>query len=205
MNWAGYVLAVGSYQEVGAEWTVPSLDCSVVPNGSTSDWVGVNGWVDPANLFQAGTASTCAGNSQTNFVVWSDGALGYVWQVEFSVNAGDVISAQVEQTPVGAWTATVADETTGQSASVSEPVAYAGASAEWVAEDSGTPGSTVLDPLADFGTVAFNDLSVAPSALPSFADAIEMLRADGSVAAMPTAIQGAGGAASFTVACEPQS
>jgi len=203
MNWAGYVLTGKSYREVSAEWTVPTLNCRAVPNGSTSDWIGVDGWVHPVELFQAGTSSTCAGGVQANSVAWSDGALGYAWQDEFTVNAGDEISAQVAQSPSGAWTATVTDESTGQSANPSEPVAYAGASAEWVAEDSGIQGSSVLAPLADFTSVSFAKLSVTPADSPSYADAIEMLRANGSVAAIPAPLRGAGLSYSFTVAYEP--
>jgi hypothetical protein len=195
LNWAGYVLMDGSYQEVGAEWTVPTLNCNVVPNGSTSDWVGVDGWVQPADLFQAGTSSMCAGGSQSNSAVWSDGALDYVWQDQFSVNAGDVISASVVQTSSGAWRATVYDMTSGQSTTASEPAVYAGSSVEWVAEDPGTQGSMVLAPLADFGTVTFTNLGVSPSSALPYSDPIEMLHADGSVEAMPNSIQGA----SFTV------
>jgi hypothetical protein len=204
MNWAGYVLTGKSYREVGAAWTVPTLSCRVVPNGSISEWVGVDGWVHPVELFQAGTSSTCAGGVQTNSVVWSDGALGYAWQDEFTVNAGDEISAQVAQSPSGAWTATVTDESTGQSANPSEPVAHAGASAEWVAEDSGIQGSSVLAPLADFTSVSFARLSVTPAGLPSSADAIEMQRANGSAAAIPAPVQGAGASSWFSVAYEPK-
>ena len=45
-NWSGYVLtgASGGYQAIGAGWTVPPLNCDSVPNGLTTDWVGVNGF-----------------------------------------------------------------------------------------------------------------------------------------------------------------
>jgi hypothetical protein len=202
MNWAGYVLTGKIYREVNAEWTVPALNCRVVPNGSTSDWVGVDGWVHPAKLFQAGTSSTCARGVQSSSVVWSDGALGYAWQDEFTVHAGDRISARVAQSTSGAWRATVTDETTGQSAHASEPAAYAGASVEWVAEDSGIQGSSALAPLADFASVSFANLRVAPTAVPSYADAIEMLRANGSVVALPAPLRRLGSSYSFTVAYE---
>ena len=204
MNWAGYVLTGKIYREVKAEWTVPALNCRVVPNGSTSDWVGVDGWVHPMELFQAGTSSTCAAGVQSSSVVWSDGALGYAWQDEFTVNAGDKISARVAQSPSGAWTATVTDESTGQSAHPSEPAAYVGASVEWVAEDSGIQGSSVLAPLADFASVSFAKLRVTPASVPSYADAIEMLRANGSVVAMPAPLRRVGKSYSFTVAYEPK-
>lgn len=157
-------------------------------------------WVDPADLFQAGSESACAGGSQTNFAVWSDGALGCVWQDQFSVNAGDDIEAEVTQTSSGTWTATVSDVTSGQSTTASEPDAYAVASAEWVAERPGVAGSSALTPLADFGVVTFTNVSSTPSGSSSNADAIEMLRANGSVAAMRIPVQGD---TSFSVTYEP--
>ena len=199
-NWSGYVLTGGGYQVVSGEWTVPTLNCAVVPNGGTSDWVGVNGWVDPADLFQGGTSSTCSGGSQSNVAVWSDGALGYAWQQQFTVSAGDVISAQVQQSSLGTWTATVTDVTTGQSATASESAVYAGSSAEWIAEDSGVQGSSNLTPLADFGVVTFTNLGVVPTSALTYADAIEMQTSGGTAEAMPSQPQGD---TSFSVSYEP--
>ena len=90
------------------------------------------------------------------------------------------LGGRVVRTSSGAWSATVTDETTGQSADASEAVAHVGASAEWVTEDPA--GRT---PLADFGSVSFTGLSVSPSGRPPFGDQVEMLRANGSIAAMP--------------------
>ena len=192
------MLTGGGYQVVSGEWTVPTLNCAVVPNGGTSDWVGVNGWVDPADLFQVGTSSTCSGGSPSNFAVWSDGALGYAWQQQFTVNGGDVISAQVQQSSSGTWTATVTDVTSGQSSTASESAVYAGSSAEWVAEDSGVQGSSNLTPLADFGIVTFTNLQVAPTSALTYADAIEMQTSGGTSEAMPSQPQGA----SFSITYE---
>ncbi len=200
-NWSGYVLTDGGYEAVSGEWTVPTLNCAVVPNGGTSDWVGVNGWVDRAGLVQSGTYSLCSSGAQLNFAVWSDAALGYAWQQQFQVTAGDVIDAEVSQTTSGSWVATVTDLTSGQSATASEPAVFAGSSAEWIAEDSGVAGSSSLAPLADFSPVTFSDLSTAPASTLSYADAIEMQRANGSVEALPSPPQGA----SFTVTDEPAS
>lgn len=77
----------------------------------TSDWVGVNGWVDRAGQVQSGTYSLCSAGSKSNFAVWSDAALGYAWQQQFQVTAGDVIDAEVSQTVSGSWVATVTDLT----------------------------------------------------------------------------------------------
>jgi len=167
----------------------------------TSDWVGVNGWVDRAGQVQSGTYSLCSAGSKSNFAVWSDAALGYAWQQQFQVTAGDVIDAEVSQTVSGSWVATVTDLTSGQSATASEPAVFAGSSVEWIAEDSGVAGSSSLATLADFSPVTFSDLSTSPSSTLFYADAIEMQHANGSVEALPSPPRGA----SFTGTDEPAS
>ena len=61
---------------------------------------------------------------------------------------------------------------------------------EVAAEQSGVAGSSALKPLADFGVVTFTNVSSIPSGDLSYADAIEMLRANGSATAIPSQIQG---------------
>jgi hypothetical protein len=197
-NWSGYVLT-GEYQAVSGEWTVPTLNCAVVPGGVTVDWVGVNGWDGSANLFQTGSESACVNGVQANDAWWTDAALGYVAQDQLAVNAGDVISAEVQQSSSGTWTATVTDVTSGQSATASDSAVYAGSSAEWVTEDPTVQGSSDLTPLADFGIVTFTNLQVVPTSALTYADAIEMQTSGGTVEAMPSQPQGA----SFSAAYEP--
>jgi hypothetical protein len=69
-NWSGYVQANGAgyvnpdgthdFQSVGAEWTVPTLDCAATPGALVAVWVGVNGYGANSGLFQTGTTSTRA-------------------------------------------------------------------------------------------------------------------------------------------------
>jgi len=117
------------------------------------------------------------------------------------MSAGDEIEAEVTPTSTGTGTMAVTNVTSGQRTTASEPAAYAGSSAEWVVEQSGVAGSLALKPLADFGVVTFTDVSSIPSGDLSYADAIEMLRANGSATAIPSQIQGD---TSFRITYEPR-
>jgi hypothetical protein len=102
-NWSGYVME-GSYQAISGEWTVPTLNCTVTPDGVTADWVGVNGALDqPTGLFQDGTMSWCLNGQQNDFAWWADDPEGYGAQDVFAVAPGDLIFAEVWQTSSGDW------------------------------------------------------------------------------------------------------
>ena len=212
-NWSGYVLMGGSggYQSISAEWTVPAVDCSSVPNGFTSDWVGVNGFGDQnPGLFQDGTSSYCVNGQEGDYTWWTDTREGYSSQFLFTVAPGDLIDAQVYRQPSGYWAYNVTDVTTdvslsgtpGGTVSFSGP----GTTAEWIAEDPGNPTTNLPYPLANFGSVTFTDLGLTvPSGswpVPSYADAIEMVGPDESVEALPSTIQGSAASANFTVTYE---
>ena len=209
-NWSGYALTGGSggYQSISADWTVPTLDCALVPDGATSDWVGVNG-AGPANpgLFQDGTQSYCADGQQTDYAWWTDDADNDNAQYLFTVSSGDVIDAEVWQETSGDWAYYVSDLTSGSSSSAPESFSGPGTSAEWIAEDPGNPSNSALLPLADFGSVTFTDLRLTVQSgswyFPPYSDAWEMVATDGSVEALPSPIQGSGASASFTVTYEP--
>ena len=212
-NWSGYVLTGGSggYQAISAEWTVPSVDCSSVPDGATSDWVGVNGFGEQnPGLFQDGTTSYCVNGQEGDWSWWTDAAEAYSSQLLFPVAPGDLIYAQVYQEASGEWAYDIEDVTSqvSSSAAPAAPESYSGpgTTAEWIAEDPGDPSTDEPYPLADFGSVTFTDLGLTvPSGswtLPSYSDAIEMVGPDQLVETLPSPIQGAAASADFTVTDE---
>ena len=208
LNWAGYVLTgqAGGYQGIGGQWTVPTLNCTVTPNGSTADWLGVNGYDSASALFQTGTSSGCQNGRQVNSAWWTDEALGYAEQNLFSVSAGDIVRAQVYQSQSGNWVYSITDVTASRSSLSTESYSGGATSAEWIAEDPESLSSGNLYQLADFGTVTFTNLTLTVPGgvwtLPSYNDAIEMKSSSGSVMALPGMISGSGSAASFTVTYE---
>ena len=143
-NWAGYVLTAGSggYQSVGAEWTVPSVNCTPAPNGVVAVWVGVNGYSNNG-LFQDGTMSYCVGGRAGYWTWWSDEAAGYSARYLFPINAGDLVHAQVYQDTSGHWDYAVTDITTGSSATAPESFSGLGTTAEWVVEDPEAPNTKI--------------------------------------------------------------
>ena len=205
-NWSGYELSQEN-DGVSADWTVPTVDCISTPDGYTSDWVGVNGSPGFPGLFQDGTTSYCSDGQSSDFAWWTDDDDNDAAQYLFAVAPGDVIYGYVYQDTSGFWVYDIEDLTSGLSSLSEEPYSGVGMTAEWIAEDTGDPTTQGLYPLADFGSVTFTDLTLAPTSgswyLPSFSDAIEMVATDGSVEALPGPIQGSGTSASFTVTYEP--
>jgi hypothetical protein len=174
-----------------------------------SVWVGVNGVDSSHGLFQDGTTSTCSRGVETSYAWWTDESEGYEGQTLFDVNTGDVITASVSQASTGGmWTYRVADARTGAVASQAEAYSGAGTSAEWIVEDPGMTNGG-LYPLGDFNPITMTDLGLTvPSGswtLPTPSDGLELLAADGSIAALPGPFSGSGTAASFTVAYQTPS
>jgi hypothetical protein len=210
-GWSGYVFVAGvvRYRMVGGEWRVPAVNCSSVPGGSVSVWVGVNGWQFFPGLFQTGTESHCVNGTPVYQAVFSDDALDDAWQIEFAVKPGDLVRAHVEQVPSGKWRYFVEDETNGVSAWGTKPVQYVAREAEWIVEDSGlVPVGTGYYPLADFTPVTFSDLAVGESGdawtfLPDLSS-IEMVQSDGTVKAGQGPLRSRGAFAVFTVRYRPE-
>jgi len=210
-NWSGYVVTggTGGYQAIGGGWTVPTVNCELVPNGLTTDWVGVNGFGSGnPGLFQDGTTSYCVNGQQGDYAWWTDTTEGYASQILFSVSAGDVIYAEVNQSSSsGLWTYSIEDVTTDTTSTSPESFDGAGTSAEWIAEDPGIPNSNGLYPLADFGSVTFTQLGLTvPSGswtVPPYSDAIEMVGTNGAIEASPSPVYGVAAAADFTVTYRP--
>ena len=195
-NWAGYVQP-GWDQMVGAEWGVPTLNCTVTPKGETADWVGVNGdKVRDSGLFQDGTISSCTNGLQRDYAWWTDEAEGYSSQWLFPVAVGDVVYARVWQERSGYWAYSVRDLTTGQSSHSAEAFNGPGLSAEWIAEDPMNRGTHKLYPLADFGVVRFSHAEYIGHT--RYATAIQMYMQSGAL----QALTGTMAKASFDVSYE---
>ena len=195
-NWAGYVQP-GWDQMVGAEWVVPTLNCTVTPKGETADWVGVNGdKVRDSGLFQDGTISSCTNGLQRDYAWWTDEAEGYSSQWLFPVAVGYVVYARVWQERSGYWAYSVRDLTTGQSSHSAEAFNGPGLSAEWIAEDPMNRGTHKLYPLADFGVVRFSHAEYIGHT--RYATAIQMYMQSGAL----QALTGTMAKASFDVSYE---
>lgn len=199
-NWAGYVLATqqGGVTEVGATWTVPSLDCSGSPtNASDADWVGVDG-ATTNSLFQTGVDSSCTNGQQTSTAWWEE--LPATAQGVFTVSPGDSITASVSEVSSGVWQYSITDDSTNQTSSASMPYSGVMSSADWIEEDPTLVfgNSSQQAPFADFGNVTFSSLTMngSPPGLDLSMDGMELVSQQGDT---PLAVPSQASGGAFTV------
>lgn len=150
-NWSGYAAYNGSFNNVSASWTQPTLNCSS-GNGYSSYWVGLDGY-NTSTVEQLGTEGDCSGGS-ASFYAWFEmyPHPGYYIN-SITVHSGDSFSASVVYQGRGGFTLSLKNNTTGQSFSTKQKLNSAQrASAEAIVE---APWSGGVLPLANFGTANF--------------------------------------------------
>jgi peptidase A4-like protein len=187
-NWAGYVVpSTTLVTEAAGEFTVPSLNCGHTPDASEATWVGIGGnGGSSGDLLQTGVESDCVGDVQVENPGWWEEFPEY-YSVTFnsmSVSQGDQIEASVFQATDGSWVTRLDDLTTGISGLMetghawgtvldsapttwlvqegnASSVSYTGGyTAEWIVEDYGRSDGSLV-PFADFGTLAFNNMTTS--------------------------------------------
>lgn len=147
-NWAGYAVVGNAFTEARGSWTVPSVNCSVNPNGAASFWVGIDGW-DNNTVEQTGTESQCNGTDLATYAWYEFAPKRGVTIKNMPVTPGEDMEAKVHYNG-SRFEVTIVDLTTGKyfRTSATEPRAKR-ASAEWIAESNGYSG------LPDFGAAGF--------------------------------------------------
>ncbi|WP_329576028.1 G1 family endopeptidase [Kitasatospora sp. NBC_01250] len=159
-TWGGYAVTGGTYTSVSGSWTVPTLDCADTPDSSVSPWIGIDGFTSQT-VEQIGFDQDC-----------SNGAAGYYPWVEMypadsiyfnkPVQAGDQITASVTVKGTS-FTLTESDTTQHWTKTYHESGSYQLSSAEAIVEDLGDG----VGPVADFGSIAFSNVTVNGSPLAS--------------------------------------
>lgn len=158
-NWSGYAVETsltspqkGAVTDVIGSWNVPAVTGTTT--AYSSFWIGIDGY-SSGTVEQIGTDSDIS-SGKAIYYAWYE--MYPKWPVNLStiayqVSPGDTISAEVKYqgskfiltiTDFGKWTYS----TTQKSGSAKR------SSAEWVAE---APWSGGVLPLADFGSVTFNE------------------------------------------------
>lgn len=137
LTWVGPMLrAKGRVLEsASATWTAPAFPAQGAANAEMAYWVGLGGTGKPMNLCQAGIAATRTPAGIQESLIAQD--YPQPFQAAVGVHPGDKIMA-FAGLEGGAYTATVTDETTGQSLSVACAAPRGGgwAHAEWIAESN---------------------------------------------------------------------
>ncbi len=158
-NWAGLIDTGPQFTSISATWVVPAVQPSDTEAGS-STWIGLDGVEDPT-IIQAGTAQNTI-EGETGYTAWFELYPEPATPL-YAVSPGDEMEASITEdaTPADTWTISLADVTSGLTATI--PVSYSGpgTSAEWIEEDEIV--GFVQPPLADFGSVTFNDTAVTDS------------------------------------------
>ena len=151
-NWSGYIDSGPQFSGASGQWVVPAVQPTQTPSFSAT-WVGVDG-ASNLDLIQTGTAQESTSGSSTTYYAWYEILPNNSVPV-FGVAPGDHMTASVRQNSPGstAWTITITDVTSGQTAT--EPTQYSGpgTSAEWIEEAPTVNGAQST--LANFGTAQF--------------------------------------------------
>ena len=159
-DWSGYAVTgpVDSVTAVTASWVVPAATCNDKGQRNTgaSFWVGIDGYTSPT-VEQIGTDSDCD-NGVGVYYAWYEFVPAQGTTItSIAVQPGDVMDASVKYEG-NEFTVTITDERTGETFSISKPLAGTQRnSAEWVAEDNSYF-------FTDFGTVQFGNTATGLTA-----------------------------------------
>ncbi|RPD55201.1 aspergillopepsin [Lentinus tigrinus ALCF2SS1-7] len=162
-NWGGAVLVANTatYTSVTGTFVVPTPSEPSGESGShsASAWVGIDGDTCQTAILQTGLDFTVSGSSVT-YDAWYEWYPDYAHDFsDISFSAGDTVTVSVTATSLSDGTATITNESTGQTVShtFSGQPSLCEYNAEWIVEDFESGGSLV--PFANFGTVTFTDAS----------------------------------------------
>lgn len=203
-NWSGYAVETNltspqsdAVSDVKGSWVVPSVTCGST-NTYSSAWVGIDGYSDNS-VEQTGTEQDCI-NGAPSYYAWFEMYPHPSYRVNLAIKPGDTINAEVQYVGRNRFQLTLTDTTSGTFSTTQKSNA-ARESAEWIME---APYSGGVLPLANFGTIAFNNAqatingttgSISNSAWQY--DAITMANASGAPKATPSSLSSGG--SSFNV------
>jgi hypothetical protein len=174
-NWSGYVVTryetQRSYTGASGSWVVPSVAAPANHrSGASAAWVGIGGYCldrscreNDRSLIQLGTEQDATANGKDKYDAWYELLPAAPVTIPLAVHPGDSIAASLQRVSNATWALAMTNRTTGQSWSSSVAYQSSLASAEWIQE---APVSHFVVPLADFGSVSFDPLTVDGGANP---------------------------------------
>ena len=163
-NWAGFATYGDHFRFVSATYTIPSLNCSISPDGSLdSEWVGLDGYTTNT-VEQTGTFAECSGGTPSYFAFYEMYPLP---SVAFSgVGPGDSITVSVGSNG-SQWILSFVDNTNSANGFTVTQTCPSGstcrnANAEIISEtpNGGPPSAS----LADYGIVGFTHIAITDTA-----------------------------------------
>jgi hypothetical protein len=199
INWSGYAIAAADVTDVQGSWVLPSVDCAGNQDlALSSAWVGIDGDVS-GTVEQIGTDQLCDGAQEVYFAWVEMYPAVPRTLMKLDVHPGDRLSGEVQWSKAQTFILRLTNETTGQSYQTRAGRKAERTSAEWIVECPGTPGRY---PLADFGTVRFENASatidgltgsISTKAWATAVEPITMVAADeATVRAVPSGLRQGG-------------
>ncbi|KAF7982654.1 hypothetical protein HWV62_27103 [Athelia sp. TMB] len=164
--WAGAAWSdqpPGTFTSVTGTFTVPTPTGS---NGSSTAWVGIDGYSCQTALLQTGIDFTISGGqvSYSTWLEWVPAAqVSYDSASDISFFGGDSVTLTVTATSATTGIATIENNTSGQKVTqeISSSSPLCQQDAEWIVEDYSVNGAPVI--FDDFGTVTFTAASASMS------------------------------------------
>lgn len=175
VNWSGYAVTTPArrpFSAVHSTYVQPSITCpGTADQQIMSNWVGLDGY-NNGTVEQDGTFAQCGGPNHTKpiYKAWYEMYPAGSVNV-FTVHPGDVIDAAVNYSG-GQFVLTIADLTTGKSASTSASCAQCQrTSAEWIIERPALCNNAFthcfITELPDFGTTTMSSDTAQIQGLPA--------------------------------------
>ncbi|WP_194926416.1 G1 family glutamic endopeptidase [Catenulispora pinisilvae] len=158
--WGGYADTGARFTSISGDWTVPTLNCSSVPNSSVSPWIGIDGF-NSDTVEQIGFDQDCQ-NGVAGYYPWVEMYPADSIYFTETVKAGDHITASVSVSG-SSWTLTEKDTTRGWSKTFHESGSDKLSSAEAIVEDLGNG----IQPVAPFSAITFTSLTADGKSLAS--------------------------------------
>ena len=169
-NWAGFVTTSAdpttpiTFTNVTATWREPDTYCGENDSDSSAAfWIGLGGYSQTSQaLEQIGVSSDCLPTGPPSYYAWYELVPNPPISFAMAIGPGDVVSASVHskgQTMIFE----LRDRTRGTAASMrAVDTAPDLTSADWIAEapSSCSSASCVAEPIANFSSVAFSQVSV---------------------------------------------
>jgi hypothetical protein len=189
--WAGYGVAgtPGSFSDVGATWTVPTVaGCSGASTSYSSFWAGLDGF-GSNTVEQIGTDSDCI-NGSPQYFAWYEMYPKKTVLIE-NLSPGDTVKVAVEVSHVrkGDFTLTLQVDGGPKTEITAHNPSARLVSAEVIAEaPSSSHGPRSALPLADFTNVAFSNITVNGGSLPASPAEFVIQDAAGSTEATPNSL-----------------
>jgi Peptidase A4 family len=166
-NWSGYAVESGSgkFTDVTATWVQPKATCNSSSAQYASFWAGIDGY-NSSSVEQTGSDSDCRGTNRPSYYAWYEmypAASVQLSTTKYPVSPGDTLTSEVSVNGTSFtlklsssrnWTFTTTQTGSGLSQS----------SAEVIAESPESCFGSFycwLDPLANFGTIQFNNVQAA--------------------------------------------